>query len=46
MRVAYAGGVITIRQGSRHFVDSFDRTLIGWHGTYDPPSGMDDAALL
>jgi hypothetical protein len=41
LRVAYAGGVVTIPVGARYFVDSFERTLIGWHGTYDPPCGMD-----
>jgi uncharacterized protein len=41
MRVAYGGGVVSIPAGSRYYVDSFERTLIGWHGRYDPPSGMD-----
>lgn len=41
MRVAYGGGVVNIPAGSRYYVDSFERTLIGWHGSYDPPSGMD-----
>lgn len=41
MRVAYGGGVVTIPAGSRYFVDSFGRVLVGWHGSYDPPSGMD-----
>lgn len=46
MRVAYAGGVVIIPRGSRYFVDSFERTLIGWHGSYDPPSGMDGESML
>ncbi len=41
MRVAYGGSVVSIPAGSRYYVDSFERTLIGWHGSYDPPSGMD-----
>jgi hypothetical protein len=40
MKVAYAGGVVVIPPGARYFVDSFERTVVGWHGTYDPPGGM------
>jgi len=40
MRVAYGGGVIVIPQGATYYVDGFGRTLVGWHGTYDPPEGM------
>ena len=40
MRVAYGGGVIVIPRGATHYVDGFGRTLVGWHGTYDPPEGM------
>ncbi len=40
IRVAHGGGVVKIATGSRHFVDSFEGTLVGWHGTYDPPCGM------
>lgn len=46
MRVAYAGGVVKIPAGSRYFVDSFERALVGWHGTYDPPCGMDTEPLI
>jgi hypothetical protein len=45
-RVAYGGGVVTIPPGARYFVDSFDRTLVGWHGTYDPPCGMDGESMV
>lgn len=41
MNVAYGGGTIAIPVGSRYFVDSFERILVGWHGTYDPPCDMD-----
>lgn len=44
--VSYAGGVVKIPQGARYFVDSFGRILIGWHGSYDPPCGMDGEPLL
>ena len=40
MRVVYGSVVITIPAGSRYHVDSFERVLIGFHGTYDPPSDM------
>ena len=40
LRVAYGGGVVVIPLGARYFVDSFERAVIGWHGTYDPPGGM------
>jgi len=46
MRVAYGGGIVVIPSGGRYFVDSFERTLVGWHGTYDPPSGMDAESML
>jgi hypothetical protein len=46
MRVAYGGGIIKIKAGSRYFVDSFERVLAGWHGTYDPPCGMDGESLI
>ncbi len=45
-RVAYGGGVVTIPPGARYYVDSFERTLVGWHGTYDPPCGMDGESML
>ena len=44
--IAYAGGIVRIPAGGRYFVDSFGRTLVGWHGTYDPPCGMDGESML
>lgn len=44
--VAYGGGTVTIHAGERYFVDSFERPLIGWHGSYDPPCGMDGDTML
>lgn len=46
MRVAYGGAVIAIPAGSRYFVDAFERTLVGFHGTYDPPSDMGCGSLV
>ncbi|MFT3914883.1 MAG: hypothetical protein QM704_12450 [Anaeromyxobacteraceae bacterium] len=46
LRVAYAGAVIVIPPGARYHVDSFERVLVGWHGTYDPPSGMDGESMI
>lgn len=46
MYVAYAGGLVQISKDQRYFVDSMNRVLVGWHGTYDPPSGMDGESML
>lgn len=46
LRVGYGGGVVVIPAGSRYFADSFGRIIIGWHGTYDPPSGMDGESMV
>lgn len=40
LRVAYGGGTVVIPAGARYYVDPFERVLVGWHGTYDPPEGM------
>ena len=46
MLVAYAGGVVQIPSEARYYADSFGRPLIGWHGTFDPPCGMDGESML
>ena len=40
MRVAYGGGSVVIPAGTRYFADALGRTLVGWHGTYNPPADM------
>lgn len=44
--VAYAGATIHVPPGSRYYVDSFERILVGWHGTFSPPCGMDGEPLV
>jgi hypothetical protein len=46
MFVAYGGGLVHISKGNRYFIDDMNRILVGWHGTYDPPSGMDGESML
>ncbi len=44
--VAYGGGLVRIPKGARYFVDSLGRVLVGWHGTFDPPCGMDGESMI
>jgi uncharacterized protein len=44
--VGYGGGTVIIPEGSRYFVDSFERTLVGWHGSFNPPRGMDGEPMV
>ncbi len=44
--VFYAGSVVKIPNGARYFADSFGRILVCWHGTYDPPCGMDGNSMI
>ena len=46
MAVAYGGGRAVILAGRCYYADSFDRALIGWHGTYDPPLDMGGYTLI
>lgn len=44
--VAYAGTTTAVRAGCTYYVDSFDRVLVGWHGTTSPPRGMDGDSMV
>lgn len=44
--VAYGSGLVRIPKGANYFVDSLSRVLVGWHGTFDPPCGMDGESML
>lgn len=44
--VAYGSRVVRIPKGESYFVDSLERVLIGWHGTFNPPCGMDGEAMI
>lgn len=44
--VAYGGGLVRIPKGVPYFVDSLARVLVGWHGTFNPPCGMDGESML
>lgn len=44
--VAYGGGLVRITKDSQYFTDSLGRVLVGWHGTFNPPRGMDGESML
>lgn len=46
LEVAYGGGVVLIPQGARYHADRSGDVVVGWHGTYDPPSDMDGVPLV
>ena len=46
LKAQYGGGVAIIRPGERYFTDSAGRVLVGWHGTTNPPSGMDGYSMI
>eukprot|EP00455_Lapot_gusevi_P027289 TRINITY_DN2885_c0_g2_i3.p1 TRINITY_DN2885_c0_g2~~TRINITY_DN2885_c0_g2_i3.p1 ORF type:complete len:222 (-),score=31.20 TRINITY_DN2885_c0_g2_i3:16-681(-) len=46
MTVSYAGRDIKIEPGKTYYIDSLGRVLVGWHGSYDPPCGMDGECMV
>lgn len=46
MLVSYAGSFVCIPCGQHYYEDSLGRVLVGWHGSYDPPCGMDDNPMI
>lgn len=46
MKVGYGGGVVRIRKGEPYFTDALGRVLVGWHGTFNPPRGMDGDSMI
>ncbi len=43
---AYAGSLVRIPKGTPYYVDSLARVLVGWHGTFNPPCGMDAHSMV
>ena len=35
-----------VRAGQKYYVDGSGRVLVGWHGSVDPPCGMDGESLV
>jgi hypothetical protein len=46
MFVAYGGTLVFVPKNSNIYVDSSGRVVIGFHGTFDPPRGMDGLSLF
>ena len=44
--VSYGGGSFELSAGTLVYVDSFNRPLIGWHGSFSPPCGMDGSSMV
>lgn len=44
--VGYGESVVRIPKGSTYYTDSFQRILIGFHGTFDPPCDMGGYSLI
>jgi hypothetical protein len=46
LRVCYSGRLIDIPPGNIHYTDSWGRILVGWHGSFSPPRGMDGESMI
>lgn len=46
LQVMYAGALISIKKGKTIYRDSANNILVGWHGTYSPPRGMDGEPMV
>jgi uncharacterized protein len=44
--VQYAGSFVAIDKGDVYYEDNSGNVLIGWHGTYNPPTDMDGNTLV
>ncbi|MBL0720529.1 ankyrin repeat domain-containing protein [Piscinibacter sp. Jin2] len=44
--VLYYEHIITIPKNSTYYTDRIGRVLVGFHGSYDPPRGMDGAPIF
>ena len=44
----YSGVTIRIRPGTSYYIDTYNdnKIVIGWHGSYNPPCGMDGNPLF
>jgi uncharacterized protein len=43
---SYAGGEARIARGGVYYADSWGRGIVGWHGSTDPPCGMDGEPMI
>ena len=44
--MAYCGGKAKVQAGRHYYADGRGDVAVGWHGTYDPPTGMDGSPIL
>lgn len=45
-KVSYGLRKIKIRTGIPYYTDCFGRVLVGWHGSFSPPRGMDGNSMI
>eukprot|EP01113_Clastostelium_recurvatum_P026618 TRINITY_DN3194_c0_g2_i1.p1 TRINITY_DN3194_c0_g2~~TRINITY_DN3194_c0_g2_i1.p1 ORF type:complete len:187 (+),score=31.55 TRINITY_DN3194_c0_g2_i1:30-563(+) len=46
MTVGYGGGEVYIEKDQEYYADDIGRVLVGWHGTWNPPRGMDGESMV